>query len=114
MALDPIAEAVQGFVDQVGAVVTLRRLVANASPVDVTVNAVDAGYTPVATAGGIVQGDREIRIGNGEILAASWPGPPRRGDQLIIDGRTFAVMAVDTRGVAGAPALHVIAARGAA
>jgi len=41
---------------------------------------------------------RSIRIGNSEIVAAAWPGPPKRGDRLTeAGGKVWIVEDVDTR-----------------
>ena len=44
----------------------------------------DRGYQPAELAGGVVQGDRKIRIAQADIAAAGWPGPPKKGD--VLDG----------------------------
>jgi hypothetical protein len=58
---------------------------------------------------------REVRISNAEIAAAAWPGPPRAGenaDRIVIDGQERIVMAIDTRYIGEAAALHVMQVRG--
>lgn len=42
----------------------------------------DNGYQPTELIGGVVQGDRHIRIAQADILAANWPGPPKKNDYL--------------------------------
>lgn len=39
-------------------------------------------YQPQELVGLVVQGDRKIRIAQKDIAAASWPGPPKKGDFL--------------------------------
>jgi hypothetical protein len=90
------AGAVAHAIDLVGKPATLRRVAGPGRFVSVTLKAVWRGYRPQELAGGIVQGDREVRIGNAEITACKWPGPPWRGDQMILEGRTFTVMVADT------------------
>ncbi len=63
--------------------------------------------------GGIVQGDRLERISNKEISERQWPGPPRRGDQMIIEGRTVNVRGVETKVIGGESVEHVLEVRGA-
>jgi len=48
-------------------------------------------------AGALPQQERHVRIGTAEILAASWPAPPVKGDRLVIAGKTHLVQSVDTR-----------------
>jgi hypothetical protein len=63
-----------------------RRVGTTSSFTDVTVDVVSAGYQPQELVGTILQGDRKAVISNDEIEAASWPGPPRKGDLLVLDG----------------------------
>lgn len=60
----------------------------------------------------IQQGDREVRLGDLEIAAAAWPGPPKKGDQLVIAGHTTTVQSVETRTLGGATCMHVLRVRG--
>lgn len=39
-------------------------------------------YQPQELTGQVVQGDRKIRVSQRDIAAASWPGPPKKGDFL--------------------------------
>ena len=67
----------------------LRRLVANSNPlafVDVTLQGFARSYNPEELVGGVMQGDQQVATLNDEIAAAAWPGPPARGDRLVIDG----------------------------
>ncbi len=79
---------------------------------EVTCVAFVRGYRPDELVGEIQQGDREVRISNDEIAAASWPGPPRKGDRVTIDGKVWTVQAVDPRKVRETVAMHVITVRG--
>ncbi len=99
-------------IDRVGKPATLRRVAGPGRFVSVTLKAVWRGYQPQELAGGIVQGDREVRIGNAEIAARKWPGPPRRGDQMILEGRTFTVMAADSPNIGETTAMHILQVRG--
>lgn len=64
-------------------------------------------------AGGVVQGDRIERISNKEISERGWPGPPRRGDQIVIEGRNCSVRGVETKVVGGETVEHILQVRGA-
>ncbi|MGC2853952.1 hypothetical protein ACM64Y_00620 [Novispirillum sp. DQ9] len=79
---------------------------------DLSVRAFVRGYKPEELVGGLIQGDREARISDAEIAAAAWPGPPRKGDLLVIGGKTAAVQGCDTRKVGGVAYMHVMTVRG--
>lgn len=72
----------------------------------------------IEAAGGIAQGDRICVLSNREIIAAQWPGPPRRGDVVIIEGdgpdvgNTTYVTGCDTSDVDGITTRHDLALRG--
>lgn len=74
---------------------TLRRqtVTSPATYSSVTVTAFLRAYRPDQIAGALMQGDWAMEIGNDEIAAASWPGPPRPGDE-VLDGSaaTYAVI----------------------
>lgn len=101
-----------------GAPATLRRLVGTGpsqTAVDVAVVAILRGFRPeVLVAGaGLQQGDRQAIITDHEIAAASWPGPPRKGDRLVLPGGAIAtVQAVETRYLGSAVERHVMVVRG--
>lgn len=91
--------------------VTLQRLV-NGSLVKVAVRAALAGYEPHQLVGNVKQGDRKVVISNTEIANANWPGPPRSGDQIVIDGRAWAVQGCDPISLGGEYVRHNIQIRG--
>lgn len=75
--------------------VTLRRL-GNSPPDDLSVLAKidDAQAQPLA--GTMAQTMRNVIISNFEIENSSWPGPPRRNDQIITQaGKTLTITATD-------------------
>jgi hypothetical protein len=80
-------------------VITLRRLTSPTN-VEVTCRAhITAGGRNDAEVGtgGVTQFVRRVVISNTEIAAADWPGPPRRGDQIVRGGdKTLAVQTCDT------------------
>lgn len=81
-------------ISRAGRAMTLRRYSSTSSHVDVAVTGTLSQYTPEQIGvGEIQQGDGTVAIMNDEILAAGWPGPPRNGDRIVIDGRTWAVKA---------------------
>lgn len=96
-----------------GAAATLRRLTTTPGTVtDVAVRAVLRGFQGEVLPGDVLQSDRQAIISNAEIAAASWPGPPRKGDQVILGGQTMAVQGCDTRRVGDAIAMHILTVRG--
>lgn len=108
--MDPyslIAETAAAL-NEYGSSMTLRRLPST----DVTVMGKARGYAVSEIAGGVKQGDREVIISNAEILAATWPGPPREGDQMIIGGRTFRVLGADPVTIGGVDVRYSIQIRG--
>lgn len=80
---------------------TLRRqtLVAGGVqvPLDVTVYGVTKNYAANELIGGIIQGDTVVTITNAEIEAAQWPGPPKSGDKMVIDGKMRNVGSVEPK-----------------
>jgi hypothetical protein len=69
-------------------------------------------FQPAELVGDIKQGDRRVVISNAEIAAAAWPGPPALKDRVIITGKIFTIVAVDTRRVSDAIAGHWLIVRG--
>ena len=78
---------------------------------DIPVRLVLRGYEPELLAGTLQQGDRRGWISGVEIAAAG-ARSPRKGDRLLVEGTTVAIVAAETRHLRGAPALHVLALRG--
>ena len=107
----PTPDSIAARIDRDGEDVLLRR--PGAPPVQATVRAFVRGFKPDELVGGIQQGDRELRVAPGPLAALGWPGPPQRGDDVVIRGRTTKVQACETRTLRGADALHVLQVRGA-
>lgn len=57
----------------------------------VTLKGFSRAYRPDPLAGSLVQADYAVEILNDEIVAASWAGPPRPTDELLMDGASFSV-----------------------
>lgn len=75
---------------------TLRRMTSTPNVyISITVAGVKWSYRPDQLVGGVLQGDAQVEILNDEIFLKSWPGPPRRGDTMVIDGRTWTVQGND-------------------
>jgi hypothetical protein len=79
---------------------------------DVTVSGVAQGYDPGEIVGDIAQGDQRVTMGNSEIAAAGWPGPPRRGDIIVIDGRNWTVQGSNPRTLGAQVLVHYAHVRG--
>lgn len=79
---------------------------------DVMVKGVTRAFKPGELLGGLAQGDQQVTISNAEIDAADWPGPPRKGDLLIIDGRTWTVQGADPRMLGDDVLAHILWVRG--
>lgn len=89
-----------------------RRIGTSATFQEVTVYGVSQGYSPDEILGDISQGDQRVTISNGEIAAAQWPGPPKRGDVLVIDGRAWTVQGSNPRTLGEAVLVHYMHVRG--
>ena len=76
-----------------GRTMTLRRPnpASGAAPADLPVLAYLWPYAPDKVAGAIRQGDAQVQMMDDEIAAEAWPGPPRTGDWLVVDGATWLV-----------------------
>lgn len=96
-----------------GRAMVLRRRVGTTSAfTDVLVHGVTQTYKPGELLGGLVQGDQQVTISDADIDAADWPGPPRKGDIIIIDGRTWALQGAETKYLGDAVLAHVLWVRG--
>lgn len=105
------AASVLAMLTSRGRSVTLRRV---GSPnTDVACMAMIAQKDDVPESGGVSQYRRQITISNSEIAAASWPGPPRKGDQVIADGKTMTVQAVLVQKVGTETIMHRLETLGA-
>lgn len=92
------ADSITNALLKYGRPMTLRRNAwANgvATPTDVTIYGVTEGYQPQELVNGVTQGDSKIKFSDAQIAAAGWPGPPQKLDQVIADGRTRTILAVD-------------------
>jgi hypothetical protein len=114
-----LAAATRRQVLRHGQPVILRRLAgtgASQTATDVACIAVVAwvGSADLVPGAGLMQGDRRVTITNHEIAEAAWPGPPRKGDRVVIAGAVTTVVApVETRRHAGQVDRHVMIVRGA-
>lgn len=96
-----------------GRPLTLRRRIGTTNAfTDVAPRGYSRGFKAEELVGGIIQGDREIVIAQAEITAASWPGPPKKGDITVLDGVTATVQGVLTMYDGASPAAHILWVRG--
>jgi hypothetical protein len=77
------------FLSGFGRPILLRRLTAKGLYLEVVCMARVSKFTPqlhyqIEQAGGYGQGEREVIISNKEIERKQWPGPPMRGDLVVI------------------------------
>jgi hypothetical protein len=88
------AVEIEAALAEVGQAVTLRRV---GSPnVDVVLNARVNSFQPHELVGGILQGDRQVIVGAVVMREASWPAPPRKGDVVLISGKTTTIQGVES------------------
>jgi hypothetical protein len=106
------AGATASMLTRYGEIVLLRRPTGNGQFTNVSCAARIDQFQPHELTGGVVQGDRKVILSNREIEAAAWPGPPRRGDQIVIGGRTTTVQGVDTASIGDRVVRHDIQVRG--
>jgi hypothetical protein len=81
-AVDSIASALARF----GRPMKLRRLVPGGDPIEIIIQGTTDGATISRIIGAIVQSDTHVIFSNIDIAAQNWPGPPKRGDKMTIDG----------------------------
>ncbi len=68
---------------------------------------------PVAGASSARQATLNVKISEAEIADASWPGPPRHGDRLIIGTRHYILEGdADTRSDGGVTLGHFLVVKG--
>lgn len=104
--------ATSAMLARYGEATVLRRISGRSIFIDVELMARVDNYQPDEIGGGVVQGDQKAILGNVEIAAAQWPGPPRRGDQLVVGGRTRTIEAVITATIDGEDERHDLQIRG--
>lgn len=97
--------------------VVLRRLTGNtpsAMKLEVTVRARVMGLSEAELAGGITQDNQVLLMLAEDLTAAQFPAPPRKGDQVVVRGRTAAVEFVDplTRSIGGTSIAFRVRVRG--
>lgn len=59
-----------------------RRVGTGSTFTEAMVHGRDRGYQAQELTGGVIQGDRRIRISEIELQNANWPSPPKKGDYL--------------------------------
>lgn len=107
-----LLSVIQRQVDRVGQTIVLHRTVTNTAPVTASCKAVVRGYQAHELAQGIIQGDRRVDLPAASLIAAGWPVPPRKGDQVEISSERFAVQGADTVFLGDTPAKYVLTVRG--
>jgi len=82
-------------------------------PIDVVVLAKidDAMQQPLA--GNMAQFQRRVVISDLEIAQAGWPGPPKRNDQIITQGKTLNIATNDPVIIGAVTVMHRITTLGA-
>lgn len=108
-----VAESISGALRRFGRQMTLRRPQPSPTPaIDVTVFGRTKGFASQPLAGELREGETEVTITNAEIAAASWPGPPRVNDIVVIDGKTRTVFAVEPKYLGSEVLVFVMKVRG--
>jgi hypothetical protein len=91
------AAKVAAALTRYGRAMTLQRRTGTATFTSVTVYGVTQNFDPDKIQGAVRQGDIRVVISNAEIAAASWPAPPRSGDFIVIDSKSWAVQGCDAK-----------------
>lgn len=111
-----VADSISGALRRFGRQMTLRRNTATPGgasvPLDVLVYGRTKNYGPQELVGSIVQGDTEVTISNAEIAAAQWPGPPKKDDKFVFEGRIGNVQAVEPKYLGTEILVYVCQVRG--
>lgn len=112
----PSAARIAAQIARHGRAVTLRFAPASVggtwTEVAVIAHLAGASAQPVVDGASVQQGDREMRVAQAALTAASAPRALRDGDQVVADGQTFMIMSADPRALRGASALVVLHLRG--
>jgi hypothetical protein len=111
--MDQVADKVAYAIASVGEPATLVRLPGRTGTrVELPLKAAPVFQAPSEPTGGVVQSITEIRIGNKELDASTWPVPIRRGDQIIVAGVTYTIQGVRTASPGGTKAIHFLQVMG--
>jgi hypothetical protein len=112
-----MAARVQALIGRAGGTITYKRVAHGAystatlqSTPSVQSSTIKAGvrqYRAREIAGLIQQGDREVRI-----AAADLGFTPKQNDQVVIGGKTYEVVSVNTRSPFDEAAIHMLQVRG--
>lgn len=97
-----VADSITSALTRFGRPMILRRKVWDGnqhSSVDVSIFGVSEGYLSLElTDGSSIAGTAKVTFSNAQIAAASWPGPPQKLDEIIIDdGQVRTIEAVETK-----------------
>jgi Phage head-tail joining protein len=101
-----VSDSITNALLRFGRPMTLRRLTWAgdvATPTDVSVYGVSEGLLSHELADGMAApANVKVTFSNAQIAAASWPGPPRQLDQMIIDdGQVRTILGVETKYLGG-------------
>ena len=112
-----MAARVQALIGRAGEIITYKQVTHGSydpatmlSTPSVQSYSIKAGvrqYRAREIAGLVQQGDREVRI-----AAADLSFTPRPNDQVVIGGKTFQVVSVNTRSPFNEAAIHLVQVRG--
>ena len=82
-------------IDNEGEVVTVRRLVPGASPIEIIARAKVAGYDAKALVSGIKQGDRNILLLASDVDGSEFPLPLQQTDRIVVRGASLSMRSLD-------------------
>ena len=106
----PIPASVRSLLVRHGRAMTLRRRVGMTTTfTEATALGVLRGFSPDELVGGVMQGDARVILDATPVAALA---PPRKGDFLVADGRTWSVQGAHARMVGDDLAAYELWVRG--
>lgn len=106
-----VAGSISNALLRFGRPITLRRTAFTAgvpgANTDVVVYGVSDGNAAKELTDGVNQGVSQVTFANTQIAAASWPGPPKKNDMLIFDGRNTIIQSVEPKYLGSAILVYI-------
>lgn len=113
-----ISARLADVIERLGRPMTLRRNTAGPGglqiPFDVDIYGVSRNYDPheLVSGSGVVQGDTEITFSGRQTTDAQWPGPPKKLDVIVLDGRNAIIQSVEPKNLGADLLVYVAQVRG--
>ncbi|HEX4302836.1 MAG TPA: hypothetical protein VHZ78_08580 [Rhizomicrobium sp.] len=105
------AESISSALKNFGRPMVLRRGLVSGTG-EVTVYGTTDGAMISRLVGSVVQSESHVIFSDAEILAATWPGPPKINDQMVIDGKTKTIDAYEPKFLGTVLLVHLCRVKG--